>query len=54
MRIKRTNEQGRITGTDGGVVYVVMDQTSEMRLFSALADQDAYIEIVAQAAGKPC
>ncbi len=51
VRIKRTNEQGRITDTDGGVVYVLMDQTNEMRLFSALADEDAYIEIVTHAAG---
>jgi hypothetical protein len=50
VRIKRTNEQGRITDTDGGVVYVLMDQTNEMRLFSALADEDAYIEIVTHAA----
>lgn len=51
VRIKRTNEQGRITDTDGGVVYVLIDQTNEMRLFSALADEDAYIEIVTHAAG---
>jgi hypothetical protein len=46
VRIKRTKEQGRINATDGGVVYVLVDQTNEIRLFSALADEDAYIELV--------
>ena len=47
VRIKRTGEQGRINATDGGVVYVLMDETNETRLFSAYIDEDAYIELVA-------
>jgi hypothetical protein len=33
MHIKRTGESGRVNATDGGVVYVLMDGTNEMRLF---------------------
>lgn len=46
VRIKRTREQGKVNATDGGVVYVRMDVTSETRLFSARVDEDAYIELV--------
>ena len=46
VRIKRTGEQGRINATDGGVVYVRMDETNENKLFSAYIDEDAYIELV--------
>jgi hypothetical protein len=46
VRIKRTGEQGRINATDGGVVYVLMDDTKEAKLFSASIDEDASIELV--------
>jgi hypothetical protein len=46
VRIKRTRETGRINATDGGVVYVLMDESNETKLFSASADGDAYIELV--------
>ena len=46
VRIKRTGEIGRINATDGGVVYVLMDDSSETKLFSAYVDEDAYIELV--------
>ena len=46
VRIKRTGETGRVNATDGGVVYVLMDETNETKLFSAYADEDAYIELV--------
>ena len=46
VRIKRTRETGRINAADGGVVYVLMDETNETKLFSAYIDEDAYIELV--------
>jgi len=46
VRIKRTGEKGSINATDGGVVYVLMDETNETKLFSAYVDEDAYIEFV--------
>ena len=46
VRIKRTQETGRINATDGGVVYVLMDETNKTTLFSAYVDEDAYIEFV--------
>jgi hypothetical protein len=46
VRVKRTGEIGRINATDGGVVYVLMSGTHETRVFSALVDGDAYIELV--------
>jgi hypothetical protein len=46
VRIKRTAEMGRINAVDGGVVYVLMDATNELKLFSASVDEDAYIELV--------
>lgn len=46
VRIKRTGKQGRVNATDGGVVYVVMDETNEAKIFSAAADEDASIELV--------
>ncbi len=46
VRVKRTGERGRINAADGGVVYVLMEVTDETRIFSALVDGDAYIELV--------
>ena len=46
VRVKRTGETGHINAVDGGVVYVLMDKTNETKVFSALVDEDAYIEIV--------
>lgn len=46
VRIKRTGEIGRINAADGGVVYVLMDATNELKLFSAFVDEDAYIELI--------
>ena len=46
VRIKRTQETGTITATDGGVVYVLLDGTNEPKFFSASVDEDAYIELV--------
>jgi len=46
VRIKHTGEQGRVNATDGGVVYVLMDETNETKLFSAYVDTDASIELV--------
>jgi hypothetical protein len=46
VRIKRTGEHGRINAADGGVVYVLMDETNETKIFSAFADEDAYIEFI--------
>ena len=51
VRIKRTQEIGRVHAADGGVVYVLMDETDETKLFSARADEDASIELVTEAAG---
>ena len=51
VRIKRTQEIGRVHAADGGVVYVLMDETKETKLFSARADEDVYIELVTEAAG---
>ena len=38
VRIKRTGETGRVNATAGGVVYVLMDDTNESRLFAAYVD----------------
>jgi len=46
VRIKGTRERGRINAADGGVVYVLLDETNETKLFSAYVDEDAYIELV--------
>jgi len=46
IRIKLTGEQGIINAADGGVVYVLMDDTNETKIFSAYVDADAYIELV--------
>ena len=46
VRIKKTQETGRINATDGGVVYVLMDGTNQTKLYSAYVDEDAYIELV--------
>jgi hypothetical protein len=36
VRIKLTGETGRVNATAGGVVYVLMDDTHENRLFAAV------------------
>jgi len=46
VRIKRTQETGIINATDGGVVYMLLDETNESKFFSASVDEDAYIELV--------
>jgi hypothetical protein len=46
VRIKRTQKTGRVNATDGGVVYVLMDETNETKLFSAYVDKDASIELI--------
>lgn len=46
VRIKSTGEKGRVNATDGGVVYVIMDETDESKLFSAYIDEDASIELI--------
>jgi hypothetical protein len=46
VRIKKTQETGRVNATDGGVVYVLMDGTNETKLYSAFVDEDAYIELI--------
>jgi hypothetical protein len=46
IRIKLTGERGIINAADGGVVYVLMDETNETKVFSAYADADAYIELI--------
>ncbi|TMD59194.1 MAG: hypothetical protein E6I93_00425 [Chloroflexi bacterium] len=53
VRVKRTREQGIINAADGGVVYVLMDETNETRLFSAYIDEDAYIELMAPQGANP-
>jgi hypothetical protein len=46
VRIKATGETGRVNATAGGVVYVLMDNTHESRLFAAYVDEDASIELI--------
>jgi hypothetical protein len=46
VRIKSTRETGTITATDGGVVYMLLDETNESKFFSASVDEDASIELV--------
>jgi hypothetical protein len=46
VRVKRTGETGSVNAIDGGVVYVLMDETDEAALFSAYIDEDAYIELI--------
>ena len=46
VRVKRTREQGIINAADGGVVYVLMDDTNACKLFAAYVDEDASIELV--------
>jgi hypothetical protein len=52
VRIKRTGETGRVNATAGGVVYVLMDDTHESRLYAAYVDEDASIELVTAAVEK--
>ena len=51
VRVKRTGETGRVDASDGGVVYVLMAKTNEAQIFSASADEDAYIELFLPEAG---
>lgn len=51
--IKRTGETGRVNATAGGVVYVLMDDTNESRLFAAYVDEDASIELVTSVVEDP-
>jgi len=53
VRIKRTGETGRVNATDGGVVYVTMENTNESKIFSAANDEDAYIELYLPEANTP-
>ena len=46
VRIKCIQETGTINATDGGVEYMLLDETNETKLFSAYVDEDAYIELV--------
>jgi hypothetical protein len=45
MRIKRIQETDTITATDGGVVYLLLDETNEPTFFSASIHEDTYIEL---------
>ncbi len=53
VRIKLTGETGRVNATAGGVVYVLMDDTYESKLFAAYVDEDASIELVTPADEEP-
>lgn len=46
VRIKSTGETGRVNAIAGGVVYVLMDETNESKLFAAYVDEDAVVELV--------
>ena len=46
VRVKHTHETGRINATAGGIVYVLMDDTNESRLFAAYVDTDSVLELV--------
>jgi hypothetical protein len=46
VRIKRTGETGRVNAIAGGVVYVLMDDTDQSKLFAAYVDEDAFIELI--------
>ncbi len=46
VRIKNTGKTGRINAAAGGVVYVLMDDTNESKVFAAYIDTDAAIELV--------
>ena len=46
VRIRMTGETGRVNAAAGGVVYVLMDDTNESKLFAAYVDEDASIELV--------
>lgn len=46
VRIKTTGETGRVNAIAGGVVYVLMDETNESKLFAAYVDEDAIVELV--------
>lgn len=50
--IKSTGETGRINAIAGGLVYVLMDNTNESKLFAAYVDEDASIELVTPEAQK--
>jgi hypothetical protein len=44
--IKATGEKGTVNAIDGGIAYVLMEETGESKLFSAYIDEDAYIKLV--------
>lgn len=46
IRVKSTGETGRVNAIAGGVAYVLMDTTSESRLFAAYIDEDTAIELI--------
>jgi hypothetical protein len=46
VRIKTTGETGRVNAIAGGVVYVLMDETNESKLFAAYVDEDAIVELI--------
>lgn len=46
VRIKLTGKTGIVNAADGGVVYVLMDDTNESKLFEASIDEDASIELI--------
>jgi hypothetical protein len=48
VRIKNTQETGKINAADGGVVYVLLDVTNETKFFSAYVDEDANIELITE------
>jgi hypothetical protein len=49
VRIKLTGKTGIINAADGGVVYVLIDDTNESRIFEASIDEDASIELITSA-----
>ncbi len=53
VRIKTTGETGRVNASAGGVVYALMDDTDESRLFAAYVDEDASIELITPAVEEP-
>jgi hypothetical protein len=46
VRIKLTGETGRVNAIAGGVVYVLMDNSHESKIFAAYVDEDAPLELV--------
>ncbi len=48
VRLKLTGEQGIVNAADGGMVYVTMEVSNDIKMFSAYVDEDAYIEIISE------